>query len=131
MKHAILTIAALGLGAACTQQSPDPSGANTFVTPGGATIKYTSPTEPFSVLPRAGAATKDYWCAASLGATRIASATARLYLVSPVQPGQPATFSLTEPPGGGAPTGLATLGGDPNSMSVSSAKQLCPQGRDS
>ena len=113
--------------AACTQPSAD--GTNTFVTSAGATITYTEPGEGFSVLPRAGAGNKAYWCAAAIGAERVASNTTRMYLVNPISPGQPANFSLTQPPGGGAPTGINTIGGDPNSMSVSAAKQLCPTGQ--
>lgn len=128
MSRHLITGAALLAVAACAQPSPD--GLNTFITPIGATIKFTSPSEPFEVLPRAGASTSNYWCAAGQAARQVAPASERLYLVQPITRGQPAIFSLTEPPGGGQPTGLNTIGGDPNSLSVSAANQQCPTGRD-
>ncbi|NRA99168.1 MAG: hypothetical protein HRU32_04980 [Rhodobacteraceae bacterium] len=126
MTRTFIAAAALLSLAACAP-TPSADGSNTFVTPIGGTIKYTSASEPFSVLPRAGAGSKEYWCAAGQGADRVAPSASRLYLVQPIAPDQPAIFSLTEPPGGGAPTGIATIGGDPNSLSVSQAKALCDQ----
>lgn len=128
MSRPLISAAALFALAACA--SPSPDGLNTFITPIGATIKYSSAAEPFEVLPRAGASASTYWCAAGQAARQVAPSSERLYLVQPITRGNPAVFSLTEPPGGGAPTGLNTIGGDPNSMSVSAANQQCPTGRD-
>jgi hypothetical protein len=113
------------LALAGCQTSQD--GPGSFVTTQGASVDFTDPSEPFSVRARGGAGARDYWCAAGAAVSQVMSPNTRIYLVSPITPGQPATFTVVPPAGGGAPNGLNIIGGaSDNSLSVSQAKSQCP-----
>ena len=126
--HGVLAGVVVSTLAGCAQPS-DPGGVQSFVTSFGARVEFTTPDQPFTVNAAPGASVQDYWCAAGDYATRVASPTTRIYVVDVVKAGDPAVFSLVRPANGGAPTGLATIGGD-NSVSAASAKSMCPGGRD-
>lgn len=83
----------------------------------------------FSVAARGGGSGAiDFWCAAGEYAWRRlnASNNARIYRLSepPRRSGQPIVFSL-DPTGRASRTGLAVLGPDDGSLSVSSARNQC------
>jgi hypothetical protein len=83
----------------------------------------------FSVAARGGNyGAADFWCAAGEYASRRLNAreNVRIYRLSepPRRGGQPIVFSL-DPTGRASSTGLATLGRDDGSLSVSSARNQC------
>jgi len=128
MRIMIAVLGTLAL-AACEPGAPG-GGDGTFVQSNGAVVDYSDRNTPFTVRPRAGAGAPDYWCAAGEAVGRVLPNTTRIYLVEPITRGQPATFTLVPPPGGGAPTGLSIIGGAAdNSLSVTQAKNQCrPRG---
>ena len=103
------------------------TGDRSIVTREGASVRFDSASQTYSVKPRAGAGPRDYWCAVGKAASQSLSPTTRLYLIAPFAPGQAATFSTNSPPNGGQTTGLNIIGGSgDNSVSISQAKALCP-----
>ncbi len=125
MKRALLSITALIVLAGCVT---DPQGRQTFVTRERATVLYTTVNEPFEVRFQAGWAAPDFWCAAGRYADfqRMPTAT-RIYRLTPTPrpQGSGMTFSFAPPPGGGQPTGLATIGGSSDSLSAVGARDQC------
>jgi len=119
-----LALCAVAVSACAT----DPQGRSTFVTRENAQVLHNGVAEPFEVRFRAGWGAPDYWCAAGRFADnqRLPLST-RIYRLTPTPrpQGTGMVFSFSPPPGGGQPTGLATISGDPNSLSASSARDQC------
>lgn len=81
----------------------------------------------FEVQPRGGLSDANAWCAAGDYAGRVLGMnTGRIWRISPPprRSGDGITFS-TSPQGAASSTGMATLGGQGGSKSVSSAQAIC------
>lgn len=103
-----------------------PGGGNSFVTREGASVSFSPDGNSFTVAFRAGARVSDYWCAAGRAAQGRVPPSTRIYLTSQAgfPAGQSPSFSFVEPPGGGQPTGIATIGNS-TSLSASQAQSQC------
>lgn len=124
-RPAALVASLLALSACVTS---DPDGRQTFITRESAVVLYTNVNEPFEVRFKAGYGAPDFWCAAGRFADqqRLPLST-RIYRLTPTPrpQGSGMVFTFVPPPGGGQPTGLATIGSVSDSLSASSARDQC------
>jgi hypothetical protein len=125
IRHSALVATLLVLSACATTDS---SGRETLITRESAVVLHNGVNDPFEVKFKAGYGAPDFWCAAGRFAeNQNLPVGARIYRLtpSPRPQGSGMAFSFAQPPGGGQPTGLNRISSDPDSLSVSNARDQC------